>query len=240
MTFHWATNYGAVLQAYALQNYLMEQGFDTKIINYVPKMHKKTLLRAFKARNPRKVIFQVKEYKKEQKIERFRKKNLSLTQIFEKNEELREADWKNGIFICGSDQIWNPYFTMNGEGEITTSYFFDFLPKGSIKLAYGASFGVQKLDRQVSEVIKPYLLDFHLITVREKTAINILNDIGCKSFLVCDPVFLLKKEIYIDLFDKKIVHSNGTIFKYILHQNQKVAYQVANFVAKSKNLISVE
>lgn len=36
LTFHWATNYGAVLQCYALQEYLREQGHDVEIINYKP------------------------------------------------------------------------------------------------------------------------------------------------------------------------------------------------------------
>ena len=36
ITFHWATNYGAVLQAFALQKYLEKCGFETEIIDYVP------------------------------------------------------------------------------------------------------------------------------------------------------------------------------------------------------------
>lgn len=36
LTFHWATNYGAILQAYALQNYLKDRGHNVEIINYKP------------------------------------------------------------------------------------------------------------------------------------------------------------------------------------------------------------
>ena len=36
ITFHWATNYGAVLQSFALQKYLQKCGFETEIIDYVP------------------------------------------------------------------------------------------------------------------------------------------------------------------------------------------------------------
>ena len=36
LTFHWATNYGAVLQCYALQEYLRDQGHVVEIINYKP------------------------------------------------------------------------------------------------------------------------------------------------------------------------------------------------------------
>ena len=37
MTFHWTGNYGAVLQAYALQKYLLLRGADAQIIDYVPR-----------------------------------------------------------------------------------------------------------------------------------------------------------------------------------------------------------
>lgn len=36
LTFHWATNYGAVLQSYALQEALKELGYEVQIINYKP------------------------------------------------------------------------------------------------------------------------------------------------------------------------------------------------------------
>ena len=36
LTFHWAANYGAVLQACALQTYLSRAGHDAEIIDYRP------------------------------------------------------------------------------------------------------------------------------------------------------------------------------------------------------------
>ena len=44
LTCHWATNYGAVLQSYALQRFLIQQyGNNVEIINYIPKGYEKTL-----------------------------------------------------------------------------------------------------------------------------------------------------------------------------------------------------
>ena len=48
MTFHWATNYGAVLQAYCLQEYLREQGHDVEIINYKLSRYDMSLWNYFK------------------------------------------------------------------------------------------------------------------------------------------------------------------------------------------------
>ena len=36
LTFHCAHNYGAVLQCYAMQEFLRSQGHDVEIINYRP------------------------------------------------------------------------------------------------------------------------------------------------------------------------------------------------------------
>ena len=41
ITCHWPINYGAVLQAYALQNYIIELGYNVKIIDYIPVYAKK-------------------------------------------------------------------------------------------------------------------------------------------------------------------------------------------------------
>jgi hypothetical protein len=43
LTFHWATNYGAVLQAYALQEFINKMGHQACIINYTPFTAKKRL-----------------------------------------------------------------------------------------------------------------------------------------------------------------------------------------------------
>ena len=36
LTFYWADNYGAMLQAYALKKYLEKSGYDVEIIPYAP------------------------------------------------------------------------------------------------------------------------------------------------------------------------------------------------------------
>ena len=36
LTYHYSTNYGGVLQAYALQKVIEEKGFNVEIINYIP------------------------------------------------------------------------------------------------------------------------------------------------------------------------------------------------------------
>ena len=43
LTFHWATNYGAVLQCYALQAYLEQLGHNVRVIDYKPLKYDESL-----------------------------------------------------------------------------------------------------------------------------------------------------------------------------------------------------
>lgn len=50
LTFHWATNYGAVLQCYALQSYLTSIGHNVKVINYKPRQYDESLYKFLRYR----------------------------------------------------------------------------------------------------------------------------------------------------------------------------------------------
>ena len=113
LTFHWSTNYGAVLQTYALQEYLKELGHEVKIINYVPV--KKSIKNCFQYRNPINILNLLKELKKEQAFIPFRKKWLQLTKQYNSLSELQNDSPNLDVYICGSDQVWNPYFLAKGE-----------------------------------------------------------------------------------------------------------------------------
>ena len=54
ITFHWGTNYGGILQAYALQNFLSKKGHDVFIIDYKPNRYNKSFIRYF---NPMRAIW---------------------------------------------------------------------------------------------------------------------------------------------------------------------------------------
>ena len=65
ITFHWATNYGAILQAYALQSYLEERGNQVEVINYKPATHDLKFSHLF--RDPRKLLHISKFFQKKRK-----------------------------------------------------------------------------------------------------------------------------------------------------------------------------
>ena len=85
VTFHKALNYGAVLQAYALQETLKRLNCDTYIVNYTSQymnlsLHKPKL---FEYKNPFNFIRDTKSYKKKHikslRLQSFAKKHFNLT-----------------------------------------------------------------------------------------------------------------------------------------------------------------
>ena len=85
LTFHWATNYGAVLQCYALQTYLESLGHEVTIINYKPKQYDFSLWRFFRYRQFLHPQTFVQTQIKEKPLIPFRNKYLKLSQPFTTN-----------------------------------------------------------------------------------------------------------------------------------------------------------
>lgn len=245
ITFHWATNYGAVLQAYALQKYLTNEKHDVHIINYVPKVFKKSFLKCLLS-NPKKYSKNFKEWNKEKAIESFRKKQLDLTKLYPTHKSLVMEKWGKAVYICGSDQIWNPFFTLKGEGNVTLSYYLDFVPENAKKISYAASFGVTELNKVMGKIVANELKTFSQVSVRERSAVEMLEKVGITATLVCDPVFLLSSEEWKTLLMQEECEV-PKVFRYILHEpqeeNEKICQYIENALGYDKQkerVLSIE
>ena len=136
LTFHRAENFGAVLQAYALQTFLKKHGMDPYIIDY----RCKKIEIVYHIFNPmilimrRNLFCSIKEYLKRfvSLIDRCRKKHKY--QLFrEKFLQIMPCDkaFHSNMFdayIVGSDQVWNLSIT----GGVDDYYFLNFLYKQNL------------------------------------------------------------------------------------------------------------
>ncbi|WP_043931163.1 polysaccharide pyruvyl transferase family protein [Bacillus sp. EB01] len=210
LTYHQANNYGAVLQAYALQKYLAKQGFQTEIINYRPKSH--LVSQNFKKENVvRKKIKKILNFKtfinnriKSKRFTSFRKSyfNISNT-IFIGDEQILKSKPKYDAYIVGSDQVWNTEISNKSK-----AYFFHFVSEGK-KISYAASLGKQEpneLERQYFTSFLPY---FDAISVRERSLKDHLKEnFNINAEHVLDPVFLLDKEEWFKIARKTNLPQN--------------------------------
>lgn len=197
ITFHWATNYGAVLQAYAMQEYLKSCGHMVEIINYKPSQYDFSAITYLK--HPRKIKYlyrDIKFQKKESDINRFRIRYLNLTKRFFRQEELFALGDKYDVLISGSDQILNPSFTLKGEGCPTSSYFLSFDPSTK-RIGYAVSFGCEIYPERSLKFAREWINNFDVIGYREHSGKKILEQMnyGGLSTMVPDPTILVDKEL---------------------------------------------
>lgn len=211
LTFHNVNNYGARLQAYALQKFIEKNGFESEIINFSPnsstnKKERNTLLKKIYNR-----LFNIKSYKnKKEKIklfDQFSSRYMKISSTSYKGDESME---RNPLhydgFIVGSDQIWNTEITNNSK-----AYFLNFV-ENEIKISYAASFGKEDFNKDEENNISNFLNKFDSLSVREINTQKILKEqYGIKSIQVLDPVFLLNKNEW-----KSIANSYDLPKKYIL------------------------
>lgn len=193
LTFHWAANHGAILQAYALVNFLKENipYSDVDVIDYYPKRYEKSFVNSIKTKNIHQLNRNLTELKKDKLLSSFRKE-LPLTKRFYSGAELKNFPNDYDVLIVGSDQVWNEFYTLKGEGKNTFVYYLPFNKKVT-KLSYAASFGYTKYKDDIAKLVKPYLEDFKAISVREDSGKSIVTKMGLEATTVCDPTALLAK-----------------------------------------------
>lgn len=199
LTFHWATNYGAILQAYALQEYLKDLGHEVEIINYKPKQFDFSWVNII--HHPRNLLHLgtvLRDRDKEACLHQWREKYLHLTKRFYTTEELTEIGNDYDIYISGSDQILNPSFTLHGEGHPTSAYYLIFANTNKQRVGYAVSFGCTSYPENVRTYAAKWITSFDKIGVREQTGIDILKELGYSKnqTLVPDPTILLGKKLF--------------------------------------------
>ena len=219
LTFHWATNYGAVLQAYASQTYLGLKGHDVKIINYKPAIYDDTLWHYLRYRK----FLNHTQYKaiqrKERAIAQFREHYIVSTERIRRCSEIENVCDDFDCIVSGSDQILNPSFLLHGEGfrRPSGAYFLDFPFKGK-KVGYAVSFGCIEYPLEVSGLAKEKINNFDIISTREASGIKIIESLGRNdAIIVPDPTLLLSVSYYAKLAnDSKFRYSKEYIYCFFI------------------------
>lgn len=224
ITFHWGSNYGAILQAYALQEFLSKVGHEVHIINFKPKKYDFSFFKLLTSRLLLNPIKYFRNWKKELTLSRFRDKYLNTTIRYRSIGELKNNPPACDVYISGSDQVLNPYFTQYGEdGNLPSSaYFLDFGSKSVIRIGYAVSFGCTEYPELAKKLAQSLLKNFGKIGVREKTGESILASMDYHNFcIVPDPTILLKSTDY-DKHTKEGKEKGKLTFIYMLRTDNEI------------------
>jgi hypothetical protein len=189
------TNYGALLQGYALQQYLRSNTNCNIInINFRTNEHDLearvfNLYGSFKSRVSQ-ILFTLIRLKglaqRKHRTEKFKRDYFNLTAVYPTVESFVKNPPCADVYVTGSDQVFNPF------GKYKDVFFLNFNKNNARKVAYAASFGVSEYTDEVTRDISHYVRDFDALSCREIEGVDYLNQIADKQvFWVLDPTFLL-------------------------------------------------
>lgn len=231
LTTYQGYNYGASLQAYALQTYLKSRGHETEIIRFEPEY----LMRyyAFWYVNPEsglnrnavtRMLYRIMKWvhrrttlKRKRVFDFFNHRILKETaQIWRSSEELTDCPPKADMYLCGSDQIWNILY----EAGQDPAFYLEFVREGK-KASYAASFSFTDLPETHLRRIRDSLLKFDHVSVREYQGKELLDRMGVQGTWVLDPVFLLPVSVW-DALASSI--GDGSIVSYISYSKLTERY----------------
>lgn len=247
VTFHRAENFGATLQAYALQTYLTHQGCDAEIIDYRCPF----IERNYDVLNPRilwsrkNALISLKLYMKrffnlKDRIQKKRNFKTFWTKYYHLSPSVSKItrDLGYDVYIVGSDQVWNLHLT----GGADKMYFLSFpMKEGAKKVSYAASSenDPKGLLWKNKELIRGYLQSFNSISVREEFLRTDLKRYIDNPISIClDPTFLLEKEYY-----DEIAIMPKDIGKYVLvyHMTPVIdSISLANKIAANRGCTVIE
>lgn len=242
-------NYGAELQAFALQHKLNALGYDAEIINYLfyknPKFKstkrsqpfikldgkqkiKETLYPYFKKVKSLPYLKQKKD--RDFKFNAFHEQYTKLTAPINTIDKLYNMDFEYDVFMVGSDQVWNPNTNTNIE-----PYFLTFAPHDKLKLSYASSFGVNQIPDIYNEKYKNLINNLDAVGVREKTGVSIVNNITkSNATWVLDPTLLLNKADW-SVFETPTTIDEPYLLMYVLTDSDYIS-KLAKDIAIEKGL----
>lgn len=240
LTFHTADNYGAVLQAYALQKCLEDKMlYNVEIIDFsTPLLRNEYRIMYLRSSNIIKnallkainICYYFKLKDRKRKFNYFRNNVIKLSKTrYESIEDVKNKIYPYDIFISGSDQVFNPYI------NYSDIFFLNFSKGKGKKIAYAPSFGVSDFNDAITKRIKPFLEDFDMLSCREQNGAEYLSKIMDKEIpMVLDPVFLLTKEMWQAVATLPSI-SEKYIFVYDLNGGKNLL-RLAKKIAKKKHL----
>lgn len=205
-------NYGAVLQAYALQTVVEGLGGSVRILDYrlkptlatyriLPRVTGFSSFRSFLAALPH---YAEKKRSVEAFI-RFKNECLRLSEPYDGYDTLHKNPPAADIYLTGSDQVWNPRINFD------PAYYLLFADSKAVRASYAASIGISEIPEECKEEFQRRVKTIPFRSVREEDAQNILTSMGIDSVVHIDPTLLLDAEAY-----DKIAIERPMQKKYIL------------------------
>ncbi|MDY6402563.1 MAG: polysaccharide pyruvyl transferase family protein [Bacteroidales bacterium] len=232
------TNYGGILQNYALQYVLKEEGHDVftfdlgryNILDWAILLAKIIVNKLL----GKKVVFPMTpslNKRREAPLRQFVKEHINLIEprtVRPKNRSV--AQYGLDCLIVGSDQVWRPRYTLH-----ISDMFISFYPKDDVlKLSYAASFGtdIWEFSKSETSTCKQLVKKFKGVSVRENSGVRLCKEfLGVNATHVLDPTLLLQSSEYCKLCEG-LKRKDSFVFAYILDTRDCILDEIKEFAER--------
>jgi hypothetical protein len=198
-------NFGAQLQAFALQRVIAGLGFECKVIDVDIELVRLKRYVFFKPLYMIRDLLRKKEKNNNFEIDKVRdslepyfigfQTIIPHTEKYFSNTIQENCGSAFDYYVTGSDQVWNV-----GRFTYYPEFFLDFVTKGKPRISYAASIANDRILFPAKAIFRRYLPKFDHISVREIGAVNLLSPITDKPIkCVIDPSLLLSQNDYDDI-----------------------------------------
>lgn len=206
-------NFGAALQAYALQYVLKKYGHECEDISYsrlLPNAGNGLRIKKFAItiKNSIEHPLIMRDIKKKKRLFRkFIDQYINYSKRKYTKNDIEESTRVYDCFICGSDNIWN-------KNLLDTSFILDFVPDDIKKIAYAPGMSTAELTDEQKKIMLPLIDRIDYLSCREKIGCDLIEqNINKRVFHAMDPTLLLEPEVWDTLLKKSDINIRD---KYIL------------------------
>jgi hypothetical protein len=185
LTFHEIHNPGAYLQALGTVSLLQESGYDPVLIHYTSPPHRFSMQKILgnwrlwgRPRDMVELFGRHRRFRQE-------RKHLPLTRWLDTTADI-QAERFDAVLI-GADIVWDYQTPYLGRDPV---YFGQSLNTPR-RIAFAASCGAVSADQDPPEYVMRGILGMSAISVRDENTQRMVERLGRKAELICDPAFHL-------------------------------------------------
>ena len=217
------TNYGQLLQSYALQQVLMKMGHYPYVIRYGFHESLRPVLspdwpKVDEGKLQANLHISASEGTADDRhFDDFRREHLNLsTNAYNTLEELQCFPPFADCYLTGSDQVWAQLLSKPDNG----TFYLDFGLENVLRISYAPSFSLDVYPEELNSLLHENLQRFDAVSVREKTGVEICKNIGVEAAWVLDPTMLLDGDYY-RLLGAESKTNLPTHYMFVYHVNIK-------------------
>lgn len=218
-----STNYGGVLQSYAMIKALEKIGYSAVQVSYERGANNQT--RSIIYSQLRRLYYLLMKMRvliinlpiqrsinlKQDKFSSFRD-TIPHTDVVNDNNIIN-LNKIFDIFITGSDQVWHP-------NNFSTAYSLNFVAMNKKRISYSASIAHPYIPLEKQDLYMEELQKYQFISVREKLSVTLIEDLGFQATRTLDPTLLLDRSDWEDIASDSMFKSKY-IFCYFFENDDQ-------------------